>query len=486
MNMITYFNDLVTKNFNNYLKKYFNSIDYTDKNGNFINYYNFINDLDSFSDSFMKDVIKGYFEYTDECFFNSYYRKKHCKSNGFYERKNYVTLFGEISFKRRYYYDNNTNEYFFFTDLFLGLPKRKHFDPFVCAELCDQSTTESYSKAGKIIADKIGKRINNNINISRATARNIVISFDPEPDEEYELKRIEKLFVMLDEKFIGSQFNNGKDFMTKAAVVFEGAIPEYKYKKTDKSKTRYKLINPFACASIDNELLDDTINYIYNHYDTDYIKEINFMGDCAAWIKNFPNSHWFKFNPDTVVRFAMDNFHFKQVLTQLTTKKYQEVNDALLEYINKNNKKDFNMLVEQFKELNPLRTETIESKQNYILNNWKERQTYLENPYLKCSMESHISHILADLFTARPKAYSEKGLRKLLKLRILKVNNVNIKGLYLNQLINPPTKKENNLLKINANKIIFPTDTKTNKYLNNFYSTGLDPFDYVQKETSYL
>lgn len=486
MNMITYFNDLVTKNFNNYLKKYFNSIDYTNKNGNFINYYNFINDLDSFSDTFMKDIIKGYFEYIDECFFNSYYRKKYCNSNGFYERKNFVTLFGEISFKRRYYYDNNTNEYFFFADLFLGLPKRKHFDPFVCAEICDQSTTESYSKAGKIIANKIGKRINNNVVINRATARNIVISFNPEINEEYELKRIEKIFVMLDEKFIGSQFNDGKDFMTKAAVVFEGAKSEYKCKKKDNSKIRYKLINPHACASIDDELLDDTINYIYNHYDVDYIKEINFMGDCAAWIKNFPNSHWFKFNPDTVVRFAMDNFHFKQVLTQLTTKKYQEVNDALLEYINKNNKKDFNMLVEQFKELNPLRTETIESKQNYILNNWKERQTYLENPYLKCSMESHISHILADLFTARPKAYSEKGLRKLLKLRILKVNNVNIKGLYLNQLINPPTKKENNLLKINANKIIFPTDTKTNKYLNNFYSTGLDPFDYVQKETSYL
>ena len=83
MNMITYFNDLVTKNFNNYLKKYFNSINYTDKNGNFINYYNFINDLDSFSDTFMKDIIKGYFEYIDECFFNSYYRKKYCNSNGF-------------------------------------------------------------------------------------------------------------------------------------------------------------------------------------------------------------------------------------------------------------------------------------------------------------------------------------------------------------------------------------------------------------------
>ena len=69
---------------------------------------------------------------------------------------------------------------------------------------------------------------------------------------------------------------------------------------------------------------------------------------------------------------------------------------------------------------------------------------------------------------------------------MLKVNKVNIKELYLKQLINPPIKKQTNQQKINANKIIFPTDTKTNKYLNNFYNTGLDPFDYIQKEISYL
>lgn len=129
----------------------------------------------------------------------------------------------------------------------------------------------------------------------------------------------------------------------------------------------------------------------------------------------------------------------------------------------------------------------VSNKQNYILNNWKERQTYLKNPYIKCSMESHISHIIADLFTSRPKAYSKNGLRKLLKLRLLKINKVDIKQLYLNQLINPPTKKENNQIKINVSKIIFPDDTETNKYLNNFYNTGLDPFDYIQKEeTSFI
>ena len=102
-------------------------------------------------------------------------------------------------------------------------------------------------------------------------------------------------------------------------------------------------------------------------------------------------------------------------------------------------------------------------------------------------MESHISHIIADLFTSRPKAYSKNGLRKLLKLRLLKINKVDIKQLYLNQLINPPTKKENNQIKINVSKIIFPNDTETNKYLNNFYNTGLDPFYYIQKEeTSFI
>lgn len=38
MKMITYFNELITKNFNN--------MNYTDKKGNFINYYNFMHDLD--------------------------------------------------------------------------------------------------------------------------------------------------------------------------------------------------------------------------------------------------------------------------------------------------------------------------------------------------------------------------------------------------------------------------------------------------------
>ena len=453
MNIISYFNQFLEKNFNNYLKNYFNDFNYYNKTSSFSNYYSFINDLDSFSDSFIKEVIKSYFEYIDNCFFNSSYRKKFCTSNGFYERKNYVTLFGEITFKRRYYFDKKTNEWFFFTDLFLGLPKRKHFDPFVCADICEHSTSYSYSKSGKLVSEKIGKKTSNNINISRATARNIVISFNPNIDEQQEQKRIEKLFVMLDEKFIGSQFNEGKDYMIKAAVIFEDTKLEYKTKRKKDSMDRYRLVNSHVCASIDNNLLNDTVNYIYSAYNTDYLKEIVFMGDCATWIKNFPKSSWFKFTPNTKVEFAMDGFHFSQALKQLTTNKYTDIYNALKDIVKNNDKDNFTILCNQFKDLHPERYETILDKMNYILNNWKERQLYQNNSYMKCSMESHISHIFADLFTSRPKAYSKNGLRKLLKLRVLKTNGVNIKNLYLEQLINPPViKKENKPIKISKQK----------------------------------
>ena len=432
MDIISHFNKILKENFNKYLYNYFLDSNFWNKTSDIDNYINFMTALDDFNYSFMTNAIKSYFEYIDEIFFNTKYRNKFCVSKGFYSRT-ILTMFGEVTFKRRYYYDKKENERFFFTDYFLNLPKRKYFDPFICANICEESASFSYSKSGNIVANKIGKRINNNIHISRASARNIVMKFDIDNDNYEENKRrIEKIFVMLDEKFVGSQFNNGKDHMIKAAVLFENTELVYKYKKKEDSMNRYRLVNSHTCASIDNELLNDTIDYIYNNYDVDYLKEINFMGDCALWIKNFPKSSWFKFDNNIQINFSMDGFHFSQALGNLTTQKYDDVYNALYEYVLDNNKEDFIRLCNEFLDLFPERKDVIESKRDYILNNWNERQFCQNHSYLKCSMESHISHIFADIFTSRPKAYSKKGLRQLLKLRLLKVNNKDIKNMYFN------------------------------------------------------
>lgn len=459
MDIISHFNKLLKNNFNKFLKNYFNNSNFWNKSSDFNNYINFMTDLDSFNYSFITNVIKSYFEYIDEAFFNTSYRKNFCESNGFYERT-ILTLFGEIKFKRRYYYDKKYNDRFYFTDLFLALPKRKYFDPFICSEICNESASTSYSKAGKIISNKIGNRINNNLFISRASSRNIVLSFDIKDDNPNEIKRVKRLFVMLDEKFVGSQFNNNQDHMIKASVVFEDTELVYKYKKNPSSMNRYRLVNSHTCASIDNELLNNTVDYIYNTYDVDNIKEIVFMGDCATWIKNFPKSYWFKFNENCKITFAMDGFHFSQALKQLTTNSHEDIYDALYEMVLFNKKKDFITMCNDLKDLEPTRVETIENKMNYILNNWNERQIYQNNSYIRCSMESHISHIFADLFTSRPKAYSKKGLRQLLKLRLLKTNRKDIKQLYLNNL------------KPKQEKITYTSRYNKGKYDYEYYETS--------------
>lgn len=83
MNIISQFNELLKKSFNEYLKKYFSNNLYLNKSSDFNNYYNFINDLDKLSTSFITDVLKSYFEYIDDCFFHSSYRKNFCSSKVF-------------------------------------------------------------------------------------------------------------------------------------------------------------------------------------------------------------------------------------------------------------------------------------------------------------------------------------------------------------------------------------------------------------------
>ena len=84
MNIVTQFNNLLEKSFNIFLKKYFKDSNYCDKDSNIINYVSFMTDLDKFSTTFILDIIKSYFEYIDNIFFNSSYRKNFCSSKGFF------------------------------------------------------------------------------------------------------------------------------------------------------------------------------------------------------------------------------------------------------------------------------------------------------------------------------------------------------------------------------------------------------------------
>lgn len=444
MNIITQIINFMTKNIKNNIKKY--NLEETlnaDTLFTFNNYINMINCIDDISYDFSTYLYSSFIKQIDDAFFNSSYRKQFCDVINIYER-NIITLFGEVSFKRRYYHDNLKNKNYYYVDQVINIKPYSRFDPFVCAKICEVSSHDSYAKAGRTVSELIGERLKFNNNpsktlINRAEARNIVMNF-PIPEIDYGTRdNVKKLFVMLDEKWVHSQYHYDKegnklDFMVKACVVFENTEIVYKKKKKKDSKVRYRLVGKHVLSSIDGDLKKQLDNYIFNTYDVEEIEELVFMGDCASWITAFPDG--FKYHKNMKITFSMDGFHYSQAIENICTKKYQDLVPMLKDYCKNDDKESFAFICNSLIEVCPDRKETIENKMNYILNNWKYIQVYYYDNPMRCCMESNISHCFADIFTARPRAYSEKGLRQLLKLRMLKVNNQDIQKIYFGILKN--------------------------------------------------
>lgn len=411
-------------------------------NNDFNNYINVIKFIDDMSYSFSTDLYKNIIDKIEDVFYNSEYRKRNCDVINSYERSIW-TLFGLVSYSRRYYHDKFRNENYYFVDEILMFPKHLRFDPFVCAKVCEVSSIDSMAKAGRTVSEMIGRRIKfmddpERVIINRATARNIVRNFKIPNLSFKERITPSVIYVMLDEKFVHSQFNNGKDFMVKAAVIFEDVYDEYKSHKG--GKPRLRLSGKRVEASIDNDLVSKVSDYIYNTYKVEELSEIIFMGDCASWITSFPSN--FHYHKDLKITFAIDGFHYVQALEHICTFKYDYLLESFKDMVMNNNKKGFINLCNLMCKNEPSRTDTIIEKQNYILNNWKYIQNYYHKVFTKCSMEAHISHVFADIFTSRPRAYSEAGLRQILKLRLLRVNGEDIQKIYFD-VLNDLFKKKN-------------------------------------------
>lgn len=480
MKILTYITEILKKNFNKALESYFPSImSAIDKPYSIKAYQQFFEDFDKFTTDLNKESYEALIHSLDEEFMRSDARKKKYDSKGFVKPKPLLTKFGYIKFKRRRYIDKVTGESYLFIDRFLGLAKYSRMDPFVISDLVYESTINSYSKAGKIVSNSIGNKVkyNDDINkdiLSRATTRNVVLKASKimNENENDTYKETEELNIMLDEKFVGSQFNNNKDHMIKSAVVFEGYRKEY--------KNRIRLTGKKVFGSIENDLLLTVTDYIYYNYDTDKLKKINFMGDGASWIKAFSNDSLFKYHKDLKINFALDHYHFAQAIQRITTNKYKDSHAEILkDYVIHNMKEEFKSVVTSLITLNESREETINTNMEYILGNWESIQNTFHKTKYKCSMESNISHVFADIFTSRPKAYSKEGLKGLLNIRLLKINGYDLKKLYFDSLFTKSKEEKEIIL---DNKINIKRNINNDKYIN-YISNSIDIPNHHLKET---
>lgn len=368
----------------------------------------------------------------DNLFAKSMYRKKNFYINKQNVSRTIVDCFGTLSFSRNYYTDKNKRNGFFFIDNLFGFEQYKTYSQLIRALLIKESTNSNVNKAcnNSLIYNFniLDNLKNNNVNIPRQTVYNWIKNLIL-PKVNYEpIETNDTLYVMADEKWIHEQIRKAnldddekkkKHFiMSKCFVIFTGA---------SKKNNRTKLLNRHVFITSSKTPWKDLMDEICKIYDFENIKTINLLSDAGNWI--LAGASELKLYSHNKIVINTCEFHVIQKVHRITTD--SDLREKLIKLIYEDkNKNEFIKVMNQIIESKPKRKEKLEDYKNYIVKHWKSILN-MSSCSIKSSMESHISHCVAEHFGSRPKGFSKDRIENYLKLEEYKQNGINILDIVL-------------------------------------------------------
>lgn len=400
-----------------------------------MSYGEYMSSLGYYIHSRARDIILEVINQMDEYFFKLKGRSKFYYSKG-YRKRQIITIFGEITYYRHEYVDLDSRKPFIYVDEKLGLHRKDRYDPCICALIY-----ERYGYINSMI--KVGKDIGCNIDTPFDLSKDRLIKAIPRQTVWKILHRFRKIdeptvpkkdtpdtvYVMADEKFIASQYNNKEDLMVKEAIVHEGIKAEEVYvnDETGEVHVRNSLINPRRIICLKDEDIYKAVNdYIDMAYDSERIRMMYLMGDGGSWISAGKTALSSCYYP---VKCGLDRYHL--LIAVNTISKDEEEKKKLYSCAIGNRRKDFDSLIEKIIQNDQERSETIKDKADYIANHFKEIRTMYKEIRIGCAMEQAISHDLSSQFSSVPKAYSPKWLPFYLNLRQNYLNGYDLRRSYL-------------------------------------------------------
>lgn len=350
------------------------------------------------------------------------------KRNWYVERNNDVntlaTTMGIVSYKRTYYTHKDTGEYAYLSDELVGIGAHQRKDQNVAAKLIEKATQSSYQKA----ADELS---NSGIH-SKTTVMNEIRKLGAIPNGEVEIetpkKNVPILYIEADEDHVSLQ--KGSTDIVKIIYVHEG--------KKEVCKGRNKLLNVryFTDAKQNSEeLWLDVAKYIDDAYKVETIEKIFISGDGASWIKEGLN--WIEKS-----EFVLDKFHVAKYI-KAATAHVEYTRAPLWSYINQGmktaTKEMFNIILNNTESQHKYKV--VQDTKRYILNNWEAIQRQKSKYYIGCSAEGHVSHVLSDRLSSRPKGWCEDGMEQMARLRVFSFNGGDITE-YMKKQKNTQVKEE--------------------------------------------
>lgn len=340
------------------------------------------------------------------------------------EEKHVVTVFGEMSYRRTYFYNKGTQSYAHLADAYAGYTPHLRVDAATKAVLADMATEQSYRQSGRGPEQhRWGERL------SGQTVKNTIAGIKaPLRSDDIaaaEKRRERVLYIEADEDHVARRGKKGR-MQIPLVYVHEG--------KEEASLGRNRLRNaryfsgPYK--SID-DLWFAVLDYIENQYEPDQIERIYINGDGAAWIRSGT-----EIIPKSI--FVLDRFHLSKYIVAAVGPE-PNLQAAIWEHIERSDIEKVMAVLDNAQKLRPEREKAITKTRRYIQRQWdgiEARNRYREEVQ-GCSAEGHVSHILSARLSNRPGGWSKAGAEQMAGLRAAKANGINIQEIYLAQQPQP-------------------------------------------------
>lgn len=405
---------------------------------------NFTDNLQDVLMELGRNITKEVIETVEEAIFESSKRKKKYASE-IKANRNLITIFGEISFKRRLYYElENTTEKHFLTDCCLDILESERMLKDVEEKLILEAVETSYENASSKAAY--------GVKLSKQTVKNKISKLNFNvipykiPDEKRKLKSV---YIQADEDHVALQ--EGGCSMPRIVTIHEGS-------------ENGKLVHPYTiCGLYEGDidaLWEYVLEYIENVYDYEYIDNIFVLGDGANWIKT--SIEWLP-----KAKYIADKFHIFKALNAIAGKN-QDVRELLKDSIFKLDFDEFEAncetIIEQ--ETNKNKKECLQNYLKYILNNQIGIKRFILWDLPGCSAEGYVSHILSARLSSRPLGWSKQNVDNMSRLRAMKFNKEDIKIITRNKL--NLNEKENKELEYNKIVRSLLSKKKTKSYAKTY------------------
>lgn len=312
-----------------------------------------------------------------------------------FDKRSILSSVGILTFKRRYYLDTLTNEYYYLLDNSLQIPKSKRMTNELILKILDLASIMSYKETGEHLSDEFV--------LSKFTICKTINEVMLETYFDVEINRKnKKIHVQIDEKFIGmTSSKNKKKYYT--LTIFAGKHPY---------GNSFALENKTVISSANLHDLKNKLNDILvTRYKVSLEEEIFVSGDFATYIQNFGDSIYC-----CKTKYVPDKFHV-----------YKTIRDEIPEIeVDKYSINDSNFQKFVIDKLENNEDQNAKKLKNILKKKPEVFKTYLDPEYLGCSQEGQNSHIYAARFGKYANRFCPSTIEKLSLIREAKAMNAKI------------------------------------------------------------